>query len=157
MDGVDAQRAEHDAIYSDRSESRWAFHYTADPLIRYLRDRRLDIALKTIARHGTLDPARQSALLVCGGVGGEGTYLANQGFSDVTVSDISPEGLEQCRRMDPRLKTRVLNAEDMAELPDSSVDIVLVQDGLHHLPRWRHRRSEAQFRPCPRMSPRRRY
>jgi ubiquinone/menaquinone biosynthesis C-methylase UbiE len=72
---------------------------------------------------------------VCGGVGGEGTFFANQGFLDVTVSDLSEKAMELCHRFDERLKTRVLNAEDMSEVADGSYDIVVVQDGLHHLPR----------------------
>ena len=40
-----------------------------------------------------------------------------------------------CRSFDERLKTRVLNAEEMSEVEDGSYDLVLVQDGLHHLPR----------------------
>jgi SAM-dependent methyltransferase len=91
--------------------------------------------LKELDKRGKLDVARQSVLLVCGGVGGEGTFLANQGFVDVTVSDLSDEALERCRRFDGRLKTRMLNAEDMSEVEDGSYDLVLVQDGLHHLPR----------------------
>jgi ubiquinone/menaquinone biosynthesis C-methylase UbiE len=134
-DGVQAQREASNRFYSDPTETCWDFHYTSDPLIRYLRDRRLRHALKELDRRGRLDAARQSVLLVCGGVGGEGTFLANQGFVDVTVSDLSDEALERCRRLDGRLKTRVLNAEDMSEVEDGSYDLVLVQDGLHHLPR----------------------
>jgi SAM-dependent methyltransferase len=134
-DGVQAQREASNRIYSDRTETIWDFHYTSDPLIRYLRDRRLRLALKELDKRGRLDAARQSVLLVCGGVGGEGTFLANQGFVDVTVSDLSGEALERCRRFDGRLKTRLLNAEDMSEVADGSYDLVLVQDGLHHLPR----------------------
>jgi SAM-dependent methyltransferase len=134
-EGVESQRAAMTEVYGDERKSRWSFHYTKDPLIRYLRDRRLRIALDILARHGRIDPARQSVLLVCGGVGGEGTFLRNAGFRDVTVSDLSDEALQLCRRFDPRLETRQLNAEDMAEVEDGSYDLVFVQDGLHHLPR----------------------
>jgi SAM-dependent methyltransferase len=135
VDGVNSQRELADAQYSDRSELKWAFHYTSDPLTRYLRDRRLRVALDILRDRGQLDPTNQRVLLVCGGVGGEGTFLRDFGFQDVTVSDVSKEALESCRRFDPRLKTLLLNTEDMAELADNSYDIVLVQDGLHHLPR----------------------
>jgi len=67
-------------------------------------------------------------------VGGEGTLLANLGFSRVTVSDFSEEALRVCSRRDPRLSTLQLNAEHM-DVPDEAYDLVLVQDGLHHLPR----------------------
>lgn len=119
----------------DRRDGWWEIHDTTDPLIRYLRDRRLVVALHILRRHAALDARQQSVLVVCGGVGGEGTFLANQGFSDVTVSDVSEEDLQICRQRDGRLKTLVLNAESMSEVPDSAYDIVLVQDGLHHLSR----------------------
>jgi ubiquinone/menaquinone biosynthesis C-methylase UbiE len=134
-DGVQIQRERANRIHGDPTEGLWDYHYTNDPLIRYLRDRRLHRALRELKRRGKLDVANQSVLLVCGGVGGEGTFLANQGFVDVTVSDLSEKAMELCRRFDGRLKTRVLNAEDMSEVEDGSYDIVLVQDGLHHLPR----------------------
>jgi ubiquinone/menaquinone biosynthesis C-methylase UbiE len=134
-DGVEMQRERASRIHGDPTEGLWDYHYTSDPLIRYLRDRRLHRALKELAKRGRLDVANQSVLLVCGGVGGEGTFLANQGFVDVTVSDLSEKAMELCRRFDGRLKTRVLNAEEMSEVEDGSYDLVVVQDGLHHLPR----------------------
>jgi ubiquinone/menaquinone biosynthesis C-methylase UbiE len=134
-DGVQAQRERASRVFGDPTEGLWDFHYTSDPLVRYLRDRRLHRALRELDKRGKLDVASQSVLLVCGGVGGEGTFLANQGFVDVTVSDLSDKAMELCRRFDGRLKTRVLNAEDMSEVEDGSYDLVLVQDGLHHLPR----------------------
>jgi len=135
VDGVESQRVAADAQYSDQSALRWAFHYTSDPLTRYLRDRRLRVALDILMDNGRLDPANQTVLLVCGGVGGEGTFLRDFGFRNVTVSDVSKEALENCGRFDPRLQTMPLNTENMTELADNSYDIVLVQDGLHHLPR----------------------
>lgn len=132
--GVRMQQERANRVHGDSTDGLWDYHYTGDPLIRYLRDRRLHRALKELDERGRLDVA-QSVLLVCGGVGGEGTFLANQGFSDVTVSDLSQRAMELCHRFDPRLKTRVLNAEEMSEVDDASYDLVLVQDGLHHLPR----------------------
>ncbi|MDT7614109.1 MAG: hypothetical protein QOF00_1556 [Pseudonocardiales bacterium] len=134
-DGVKMQQERANRVHGDSTEGLWDYHYTSDPLIRYLRDRRLHRALKELGKRGRLDVAKQSVLLVCGGVGGEGTFLANQGFVDVTVSDLSEKAMELCRRFDRRLKTRVLNAEEMSEVEDDSYDLVLVQDGLHHLPR----------------------
>lgn len=132
--GVQAQRERSERIHSDATEGDWDYHHTSDPLTRYLRDRRLHRALNELDKRGKLDRARQSVLIVCGGVGGEGTFLANQSFADVTVSDLGEKALELCRRFDERLKTRVLNAEDISEVPDGSYDLVVVQDGLHHLP-----------------------
>ena len=115
------------------ADERWAFHYTSDPLTRYLRDRRLTIALDALRRAAPRAPV-ESVLIVCGGVGGEGTFFRQRGFGDVTVSDFSSEALERCARLDPELKTSLLDAESM-NVPDSSYDLVVVQDGLHHLPR----------------------
>jgi ubiquinone/menaquinone biosynthesis C-methylase UbiE len=135
IDGVKMQQERADRVHGDPTEGLWDHHYTSDPLIRYLRDRRLHRALKELDDRGKLDVGKQSVLLVCGGVGGEGTFFADQGFVDVTVSDLSEKAMELCHRFDGRLKTRVLNAEQMSEVEDGSYDLVVVQDGLHHLPR----------------------
>ncbi|NGN65093.1 class I SAM-dependent methyltransferase [Streptomyces sp. A7024] len=130
---IEAQRKASDELVGDGYD--FGYHVTADPLVRYLRDRRLKAGLEQLRRRGALDPANQSVLVVCGGAGGEGIMLRREGFADVTVSDLSPATLEVCRELDPELKTRCLNAEAMAELADGSFDLVVVQDGLHHLPR----------------------
>lgn len=117
-----------------RSDERWAFHYTADPLTRYLRDRRLKLAVSALRKATEANVGILSVLVVCGGVGGEGTFFRRNGFADVTVSDFSQEALDRCNRFDPALKTLLVDAEKM-ELPDCSYDVVVVQDGLHHLPR----------------------
>ena len=80
-DGVQIERERADHVHGDTSEGLWDYHYTGDPLIRYLRDRRLHRALKELDKRGKLNPAKQSVLLVCGGVGGEGTFFANEGSS----------------------------------------------------------------------------
>jgi SAM-dependent methyltransferase len=130
---VESQRAATDELCGSRDD--WSFHVTKDPLTRFLRDRRMLIALESLDKRGFLDRARQSVLVVCGGVGGEGIFLRDFGFRSVTVSDLSANALAVCRRLEPGLRTMPMNAEDMAEIPDSSYDLVLVQDGLHHLPR----------------------
>lgn len=75
-----------------------------------------------------------SVLVVCGGVGGEASFFANQGFTNVTNTDFSTNAVEMCKRRDPRLKNMEVNAEAIP-LADESYDLVVVQDGLHHLPR----------------------
>ena len=129
--GVELQRAAFEATYGDLDRRRWLFHLTADPLTRYLRDRRLHLALSLL---GAPNLRTWSVLIVCGGVGGEGMFFRRAGAPDVTVSDISDEALALCREFDPSLKTKTLDAEALA-LPDESFDLVVVQDGLHHLPR----------------------
>jgi ubiquinone/menaquinone biosynthesis C-methylase UbiE len=131
--GVEQQRAVFDDIY-DPQLDRWSSYGAEDPLVRFLRDRRIKIGVQRAMKISGATPKEWDALVVCGGVGGEGTLLANLGFRSVTVSDISENAVEICKVRDPRLKTSVLNAEAMS-LPDKSFDLVLVQDGLHHLPR----------------------
>lgn len=130
------QRERFEDIYSNENRERWAFHYTKDPLVRYLRDRRLHRALEHISSVLELSAEemhRWRVLVVCGGVGGEGTFLANQGFTNVTVADFSQKALELCRKLDKRLHTSYQDTESM-DLESNSYDLVLVQDGLHHLP-----------------------
>lgn len=128
-----SQKGAFEESYSAADE-RWAFHYTSDPLTRYLRDRRLSLALEALGGALPEGVAVESVLVACGGVGGEGTFFRKRGFGDVTVSDFSSEALQRCNRLDPALKTLLLDAERM-DVPDSSYDLVVVQDGLHHLPR----------------------
>lgn len=127
------QRDAFETIFSADAK-RWHFHDTKDPLIRYLRDRRLHLALGAVRNLTGTSIENLSVLLVCGGVGGEATFFANHGFTDITNTDFSANALEVCKHRDPRLKTRLLNAEAM-DLEDLSYDLVIVQDGLHHLPR----------------------
>jgi ubiquinone/menaquinone biosynthesis C-methylase UbiE len=129
-----AQKEHFEQQYHVRDAAHWSYHDTKDPLIRYLRDRRLRIGIDRVLRTLGRSAADLDALVVCGGVGGEGTFLANAGFRSVTVSDFSQSALDFCRERDPRLLTKLLDAEQLT-LPADSYDIVLVQDGLHHLQR----------------------
>jgi SAM-dependent methyltransferase len=131
---TDSQLIAADNAYRRSDPERWGFHFTDDPLIRYLRDRRLHLAMRILRSMGRLDPREQSALVVCGGVGGEGAFLRNIGFADVTVSDFSREALRLGQQFNPDIKALQLNAEAL-DLADASYDVVLVQDGLHHLSR----------------------
>jgi ubiquinone/menaquinone biosynthesis C-methylase UbiE len=130
---VESQRLLAQATYAEAYERQWRLNYS-DAFWRFIRYRRLRMALRLLADLGGLKPG-QSALVVCGGVGEEGIFLHQRGFASVTVSDISENALTICRAHSPHLKTAVLNAEDMREIPDASYDLVLVQAGLHHLPR----------------------
>jgi ubiquinone/menaquinone biosynthesis C-methylase UbiE len=118
--------------YAGSDLRRWAFHDTADPVVRYLRDRRLAMAVELLERRVGDALYDWTVLVVCGGVGGEGSYLAKRGFKEVTVSDFSERALALCRERDSRLRTRLLDAECMGA-GDGEYDLVLVQDGLHHL------------------------
>jgi ubiquinone/menaquinone biosynthesis C-methylase UbiE len=131
-EGVEQQRQAFEEAYRSNEPTRWDFHDTPDRLTRYVRDRRLGIAVGMLREHVPAEHWPLDALVVCGGVGGEGTFLANEGFPEVTVSDFSDAALSVCLTRDPRLGTLHLDAQAI-ELPDESYDLVLVQDGLHHL------------------------
>ena len=112
---------------------RWVFHDTPDPLIRYVRDRRQILAVeRLLGMTRSIPKDWKSVLVICGGVGGEGTFLAKQGFPIPTVCDCQGGLLRIMQTRDPRLRGVVA---DSARLPftDASYDLVLVQDGLHHL------------------------
>jgi SAM-dependent methyltransferase len=126
------QHAAFEQIYAD--DTRWEFHDTSDPLTRYVRDRRLRMGLHHALAMSGASPGEWDALVVAGGVGGEGSFLANAGLRSVTVSDYSENALKHCRVRDPRLLTLQLDAEQPA-LDDGSYDLVVVQDSLHHLSR----------------------
>lgn len=123
----------NDLASAPREVGRWGFHDTADPLTRYLRDRRLTRVLRALFR-ATGCPAEswERVLVVCGGVGGEGTFLRRQGFRNVTVSEFDPDLLQIMGQRDPKLKATACDAQRLA-FADNSFDLVLVQDGIHHL------------------------
>jgi SAM-dependent methyltransferase len=127
----DRQLACSDATFAAGSRSHVL---SDDPLVRYLVRWRLLEAVRRL-RAGAPDLSASSPVLVlCAGEGLEGTVLADAGFNDITVSDLSPRGVDAALDRDGRLRGLVLNAED-TELPDRSYDLVVVQDGLHHLRR----------------------
>jgi ubiquinone/menaquinone biosynthesis C-methylase UbiE len=105
-----------------------------NPVIRFIRERRLRLALSRLLAETHARPSDWSALVVCAGAGIDGTVLADQGFRDVTVSDFSLKALELAKALDERLKTAPLDLENLS-ISAGSYDLVVVQDGLHHLPR----------------------
>lgn len=122
-----------DAQPKSLNPGRWGFHDTPDPLTRYVRDRRQILAVERLLKTTRTFPKDwKSVLVICGGVGGEGTFLAKQGFPAPTVCDYQGGLLRIMQSRDPCLRGVVA---DSARLPfaDASYDLVLVQDGLHHL------------------------
>jgi len=112
---------------------RWEFHDTPNPLTRYVRDRRQVLAVHELLKiSGTQSKDWQSVLVVCGGVGGEGTFLRKAGFARAMVADYSEGLIRYMEIRDPELTGVVADSE---RLPFSanSFDLVLVQDGIHHL------------------------
>lgn len=128
------QNREFEVIYNNENLRRFNFHFTEDKLMRYLRDRRLNIGLNyLIYKYTKPELENWKVLIVCGGVGGEGTFFRNAGFKDVTTSDFSQNSLSMANILAPQLKTVLLNAEAL-ELEAKAYDLIVVQDGLHHLP-----------------------
>jgi ubiquinone/menaquinone biosynthesis C-methylase UbiE len=129
------QNHQFDQIYKNVNQSKFNFHFTDNILIRYLRDRRLQLALNYLYKFYSINELKSfKVLIVCGGVGGEGVFFYKAGFSNVTNSDFSSNSLSICNALAPELKTIILNAESL-ELNDGEYDIAIVQDGLHHLTR----------------------
>ncbi len=114
-------------------EGSRAYISSDDPIVQYVIRWRLKEALRHLgkAAHGRLT-ARSNILVMCAGDGFEGSILCDMGYENVTVSDISDNGMEQAIKRDKRLKCLVLNAEN-ADVNNNSFDVVIVQDGLHHL------------------------
>jgi ubiquinone/menaquinone biosynthesis C-methylase UbiE len=113
---------------------RFNYHTTKDSFIRYIRDRRLSRGLSFLKKYYGDQIFSWKVLVICGGTGGDGIFFLNAGFTDVSVSDISANYLEIAKTLDSRLKRVILDAENLP-LSNNSFDLVVVQDGLHHLPR----------------------
>jgi ubiquinone/menaquinone biosynthesis C-methylase UbiE len=128
------QKEAFEDIYKSENINRFQFHTTQDQFCRYLRDRRLNKALSYLRAYFNDEFYHWKVLTVCGGVGGEGIFFLRSGFSNVTVSDFSSNSLEIAKILDSKLETIQLNTEAI-DLPDNAYDLVVVQDGLHHLPR----------------------
>lgn len=100
---------------------------------KYLVEWRLLAALRRLrALRPTAITQDSRILVICSGDGYDGSVLCDDGFRNVTVADISQVAVNVAVERDPRLKGIVLNAESMS-ISDESFDVVVVQDGLHHL------------------------
>jgi hypothetical protein len=106
----------------------------ANPMSSYVLHWRLQEAMRRLNIADPAIPRDSKILVLCASDGLEGTALADLGWTDVTVSDLSQAAADTAVLRDPRLKAMVLNAEDSG-LPRDAYDIVLIQDGLHHLQR----------------------
>jgi ubiquinone/menaquinone biosynthesis C-methylase UbiE len=134
---VKEQQKAYESTYGKKGIEGYSCHYTKDPWIRYVRDRRLHKAMKCLTNklHVEINDIKHWKILVtCGGVGGEGLFFLKLGFESVTVSDFSQTALDICNMIDPRLNTMILDCENI-QLEENSYDLVVVQDGLHHLSR----------------------
>jgi SAM-dependent methyltransferase len=130
MDHNQRQREQNNLAYAAGSRQHVL---SGDVVTRYIVSWRVDESIKRLvaASKGLID-RESSILIICSGEGMEGSILCDMGFKNVTVSDLAEYGVQAALNRDKRLKGMVLNAEHL-DLPDASVDVVLVQDGLHHL------------------------
>ncbi len=130
MEHWQRQRFEQNANFASGSR---AFVTNNDPFVQYLVRWRLGEGLRRLARgtNGRITNG-SNILVMCAGEGFEGSVLCDMGFTNVTVSDISEVGVAQAIERDKRLKGLVINAEN-ANIDSNSFDVVVVQDGLHHL------------------------
>jgi len=128
---AEAQRRGADACYTETRS-----HVTsADPATRYIVDWRLKTSLEHLRRHaGPRLQANSSILFLCAGEGPEASTCCNLGYANVSFSDLSPVAVESGMQRDPRLKGFTADAENTG-LAAGSYDVVVVQDGLHHLQR----------------------
>ena len=122
------QREQSNLTFSSGSRK----HVTSvDPATRYIVTWRLREAMARLMSHGLISHD-STILTLCSGEGMEGSILCDLGFKNVTVSDISENGVQASLDRDSRLNAIVLNAQDV-NLADGSYDVLIVQDGLHHL------------------------
>lgn len=130
MQHWEKQKAQHDARYAAGPRGHTV---SSDPFVNYVTRWRLREAFRRLhaAAGGRID-ADSRILVMCAGEGLEGSVLCDLGYRNVTVSDISDVGVRQAMNRDSRLKGVVLNAEAVA-LDDDAYDVVVIQDGLHHL------------------------
>ncbi|MGK2907965.1 MAG: class I SAM-dependent methyltransferase [Desulfuromonadales bacterium] len=124
------QKAYSESCYASGSRSH---AISQVPLVRHVVSWRLKETVRKmlLTAEGRIS-VESSILVLCSGEGLEGSILADLGFLDVTVSDVAENAVKAANERDPRLKVRVINVE-RNELHDGSYDVVIVQDGLHHL------------------------
>ena len=131
MSLVERQKADFDTLYAAGTREHIALK---DPLVDYTTYWRLREAFRRL-RHATPGRIRETSniLVMCAGDGADGSVLCDMGYQNVTVSDISDMGVAAALARDSRLAGLVLNAQN-AQIEDGAFDVVVVQDGLHHLP-----------------------
>jgi len=127
------QRRSFEERYGSSTEDLEHLHGTTDPLVRYLRDRRLDIGLREFLAVVGLEPEAVTVLVVCAGLGGEGSFFLRRQCGAVLVADFSFNAMAKASQT-PGLIPLVADAEQLP-VGSGSVDLVVVQDGLHHLRR----------------------
>ncbi len=131
MNQLDRQRELHNKVYATGSREHVI---SGDLSTSYIVSWRVRASLERLlkASKGQIN-SDSTILILCSGEGMEGSILCDLGFTNVSVSDLAELGVRAALKRDARLKGFVLNAQ-MVDLPDGSFDVVMVHDGLHHLP-----------------------
>ena len=129
-DQVDAQAAHFQEKYAHGSRKLTT---SEDPLVRYLTRWRIESAWARLMALAPDIGVHSSVLFLCAGDAGEATTLADLGVQNITITDLSSEGVLAAVQEDSRLKGFACNAMATG-LGSGSFDVVIVQDGLHHLP-----------------------
>lgn len=130
MNHLQQQKDQSNLVYSAGSRGHVL---SRDVATRYIVSWRVEESLKRLVYISKDRINEESSILVlCFGEGMEGSFLCDMGFKNVTVSDLAEQGVQAALQRDERLKALVLNAEH-TDLESNSFDVVLVQDGLHHL------------------------
>lgn len=122
------QRQYSDQVYKSYFKKDWTRNYKKSLIGDFIDYYPLNKSLKIL-------PFKIKGLKVLSincGDGFEAEFLQKKG-ANVTVTDISPEAVKAAKRRCPKLKGVAADSENLP-FKDSSFDIVLVRDGLHHLP-----------------------
>ena len=119
-----AKQRQYTDLYFRAREPRYL---NMSPVTEYVIDWRIREAMKRLNA-----PKSSSILVLCCAEAHEASVICNVGFTNVTISDISPVALDVALKLDNRLSGLILDAGNI-DLPDDSFDVVVLQDGLHHL------------------------
>jgi SAM-dependent methyltransferase len=129
---VDQRRSFEDR-YGHSTTDLQQLHLSRDPLVRYLHDRRLDIGFREFLALSRCDPEALTVLVLCAGLGGEATFFLRQGCRRVFIADFSINAM--VKAAGPASLSPLVGDAEQLPVADGSVDLVVVQDGLHHLRR----------------------
>jgi len=122
------QKRYSDSVYKNHYRKGWEESYPKTLIGNFIDLYPLRKAISLLPFNLKL----KKVLSICCGDGFEAEYVYNLG-ADVTVTDISLEAVKAAKRRCPYLKGVVADSENLP-FRDKSFDVVLVRDGLHHLP-----------------------
>ena len=122
------QRKYSDKVYKSYYKKGWKKLYPESLIGNFVNYYPLKKAISLLP----FDLVDKSVLSICCGDGFEAEYVYKLG-AKVTVSDISDQAVKAAKRRCPFLNGVVADAESLP-FKNESFDLVLVRDGLHHLP-----------------------